>query len=78
MHRKMVKDVLAELIKSSFSGEFQYYPQTELPADFVYYTYNDVIQQSDFKVISLIGGGEMQSFLIVKLFSIVMKFYLSH
>lgn len=43
MHRKIVKDVLAELIESGFSGDFQYYPQTELPADFVYYTYNDVI-----------------------------------
>lgn len=43
----MVKDVLAELIKSAFSGDFQHY-QTELLTDFVYYTYNDVIQQSNF------------------------------
>lgn len=48
MHRKMVRDDEAELMKNGFSGDFQYYPQTELPADSVYYTCNDVIQQSDF------------------------------
>lgn len=48
MHRKTVKRVLAEQIKSGFSGDFQCHPQKELPADFGCHIFNDAIQQSDF------------------------------
>lgn len=48
MHRKTVKKVLAEQIKSGFSGDFQCYPQNELPDDFGCHIFNDAIQQSDF------------------------------
>lgn len=62
MCRKMVKDALAELTKNGFSEDFQYYPQTEVPADMVYYTYN---------------ASSIQNHVIVLLLTLELKFYCS-
>lgn len=56
----MVKDALAEQAKKYFSEDFQCCPQTEVPADIVYDTYN---------------SSSIQNHVIVLLLTLELKIY---